>query len=80
MLAAVQAAAREDLSFALPDNYMRGAGDTYFSGKMLARLGRVLLIAEETEAASVQTALFQSALGRLRSGVEIWLNGKSTYY
>lgn len=36
-----------DIQYRIPDNYQRGAGDTYFSGKMLARLARVLVIAEE---------------------------------
>jgi len=35
------------VDFTLPDYFMRGAGDTYFSGKMLAKLGRIILIAEE---------------------------------
>lgn len=38
---------QKDLTFKLPKIYRRGAGDTYFSGKMLAKLGRILLIAEE---------------------------------
>ena len=36
-----------DLNFSLPINYQRGAGDTYFSGKMIAKLARIVLIAEE---------------------------------
>jgi len=38
---------QEDIKFVLPSYYRRGAGDTYFSGKMLAKLGRILLVAEE---------------------------------
>jgi endoglucanase Acf2 len=38
---------RVDIAYTLPDYFQRGAGDTYFSGKMLAKLGRILLIAEE---------------------------------
>jgi hypothetical protein len=37
MLEAVLLAAKADLSFALPVNYMVGAGDIYFSGKILAK-------------------------------------------
>jgi endoglucanase Acf2 len=37
----------QDITFTLPEHYCRGAGDTYFSGKELAKLGRILLIAEE---------------------------------
>jgi Glycosyl hydrolase family 81 C-terminal domain len=36
-----------DIHYTLPKFYVRGAGDTYFSGKMLAKLGRILLVAEE---------------------------------
>jgi Glycosyl hydrolase family 81 C-terminal domain len=36
-----------DMNYSLPAFYRRGAGDTYFSGKMLAKLGRILLVAEE---------------------------------
>jgi hypothetical protein len=38
---------RKDLNFSLPAYYRRGAGDTYFSGKMLAKLGRIVVIADE---------------------------------
>mmetsp|Transcript_5158 Transcript_5158/g.9805 ORF Transcript_5158/g.9805 Transcript_5158/m.9805 type:complete len:1224 (+) Transcript_5158:251-3922(+) len=40
-------ALNQDISFRLPDYYARGAGDTYFSGKMLAKLARILLVFEE---------------------------------
>jgi hypothetical protein len=36
-----------DMNFTLPDYFDRGAGDTYFSGKMLSKLGRILIVAEE---------------------------------
>ena len=36
-----------DIGFELPDFFQRGAGDTYFSGKYLAKLARILLISEE---------------------------------
>mmetsp|Transcript_7930 Transcript_7930/g.23402 ORF Transcript_7930/g.23402 Transcript_7930/m.23402 type:complete len:1211 (+) Transcript_7930:263-3895(+) len=36
-----------DIEFKIPDYFKRGAGDTYFSGKILAKLARILLIAEE---------------------------------
>jgi len=38
-----------DIEFQIPDYFQRGAGDTYFSGKILAKLARILLIAEEVE-------------------------------
>jgi endo-1,3(4)-beta-glucanase len=36
-----------DLDFRVPDYYLRGAGDTYFSGKMLAKLSRILVVYKE---------------------------------
>ena len=46
---AIAESLKEDMTFKLPDYFQRGAGDTYFSGKMLARLARVLLINEELD-------------------------------
>eukprot|EP00934_Nitzschia_sp_Nitz4_P007562 Nitzschia sp. Nitz4//scaffold27_size158506//54819//58530//NITZ4_002596-RA/size158506-snap-gene-0.215-mRNA-1//-1//CDS//3329545476//7552//frame0 len=37
----------DDLSYQIADNFQRGAGDTYFSGKQLARLSRIIVIAQE---------------------------------
>ena len=37
----------KDLQFRVPAYFQSGAGDTYFSGKMLAKLGRILVMAEE---------------------------------
>jgi hypothetical protein len=39
----------EDIKFRLPAYMKRGAGDTYFSGKLLAKLARILVIAEEID-------------------------------
>jgi hypothetical protein len=47
MVAEIRRALNNDLKYRLPTNYVYGAGDTYFSGKMLSKLGRILLIAEE---------------------------------
>ena len=47
IIPALMEAVSNDLSYRVPDNYMRGAGDTYFSGKALGKLARILLIAEE---------------------------------
>jgi len=72
-----------DLEYKIPDNYMHGAGDTYFAGKMLAKLARVLLIADEIseheggEDLGVGSPIFEAALDRLRAGTEIWLNGSA---
>jgi len=40
-------ALKEDFTFQIPGYYKRGAGDTYFSGKILAKVARLLLISEE---------------------------------
>lgn len=48
-ISALVSALHTDLDFRLSDFYERGAGDTYFSGKMLARLARVLMVADEVE-------------------------------
>ena len=105
IIPALAEAVSEDISFRLPGYYMRGAGDTYFSGKMLAKLGRIVVIASELRGLAATPAdnpydlddpserelrrivlasqaadlpsdeVIASALARLRSGVEIWLNG-----
>ena len=85
-------AINKDISYRIPDYYERGAGDTYFSGKMLAKLSRILLITEEMtdicsnddkppecDNISLPTeGQFQEALDHLRSSTEIWINGTAT--
>ena len=98
-------AVSKDIHFRLPDYYMRGAGDTYFSGKQLAKLARIIVIASELRGLAAtpddnsydlddpserelkriveasksielpSDEVIASALSRLRSGVEVWLNG-----
>uniref|UniRef100_A0A7S3L9T8 glucan endo-1,3-beta-D-glucosidase n=1 Tax=Amphora coffeiformis TaxID=265554 RepID=A0A7S3L9T8_9STRA len=46
-LADISKSLKKDLQFRLPDFFQRGVGDTYFSGKMLSKLGRILIMAEE---------------------------------
>lgn len=81
MRSAVEKAAKEDLLFAMPRNYMVGAGDTYFSGKLLAKLSRTIVIAHELGFESHEDPdmrrRFESALDHLQQGVEIWLNGSA---
>jgi len=36
-----------DIHFELPSYFKKGAGDTYFSGKMLAKLARIIMITKE---------------------------------
>ncbi len=80
-----------DLTYELPLNYQKGAGDTYFSGKMLAKLARIVQIGIEIEKLTLSSssnssystwiaeyrALHSDAVSRLRAGVEIWLNGSA---
>jgi hypothetical protein len=46
-ITALADALSDDIHYELSDNMLRGAADTYFSGKILARLGRVIVIASE---------------------------------
>jgi len=94
-----------DINYSIPENYMVGVGDTYFSGKMLAKLGRIIVVAQELrglaetpedelpgtsttdgikllsvirackEATLPSQQEVYDAIARLRSGVEVWLNG-----
>jgi hypothetical protein len=51
---------RQDLQFRLPEFYQHGIGDTYFSGKMLAKLARILLVWEEVDEICNPTTPFAS--------------------
>lgn len=105
VIPALAKAISTDIHFTLPEYYMAGAGDTYFSGKQLAKLGRIIIIASELRGLAAtpgsdsfdlddsnerelrrivqecksadlpSDATIESAIARLRSGVEIWLNG-----
>jgi endoglucanase Acf2 len=46
-ISALAQAVSTDIRYRLSDDLMRGAADTYFSGKIMARLGRVIEIAVE---------------------------------
>lgn len=67
---------KTDIKYRIPDNYRRGAGDTYFSGKVLAKLARILLV-DEGLGAVVPAKDFNDALDHLRQTVEVWLNGSA---
>jgi endoglucanase Acf2 len=66
MLDEIMDAAKKDLQWRLPSNYMIGAGDTYFSGKLLARFARVLIIADELGLRDSDE--FNAALDHLKDG------------
>eukprot|EP01041_Mallomonas_annulata_P006550 gene6550-13248_t len=76
LMPSVLKALEEDLLYEIPLNYRKGAGDTYFSGKMIAKLARIILVAEEA-GYDRQSPLFENALDRLKAGTEIWINGSA---
>jgi len=47
MIPDLMEAISDDINYRVPDNFLTGAGDTYFSGKALGKLARILLITEE---------------------------------
>ena len=66
----------DDIKYRRPYNYMKGAGDTYFSGKMLSKLARILVI-DEGLGKVLPRSEFNNALGALRESVEVWINGSA---
>jgi endoglucanase Acf2 len=40
---------KEDIKYQMSNNILRGAADTYFSGKTIARLARIIIIADELQ-------------------------------
>jgi endoglucanase Acf2 len=48
-LSALANSVKTDLAFRIPDNFQIGAGDTYFGAKSMAKLARILVIAEEVQ-------------------------------
>jgi len=64
-----------DSDFDLPLNYQVGVGDTYFSGKMLARLARLVTIADELGESGEK--YFQEMVDRLTERLEVWLKPDS---
>jgi len=69
----LEASLLTDLEYDVPLNYRKGAGDTYFSGKMLARLARVVLISNQMGAQFAGKR--DAAVRRLAKGVTVWLDG-----
>lgn len=76
---------QKDLHFRVSKIYRRGYGDTYFSGKMLAKLARICMVAEEVRELCEETACInppsdedmQAAVDELKRSVEIWINGNA---
>jgi hypothetical protein len=63
-LSSLAEALQEDMNFRLPHYYRRGAGDTYFSGKMLAKAGRILMIADELSQLCSGEASYEEEISR----------------
>eukprot|EP00536_Pseudo-nitzschia_multiseries_P001938 jgi/Psemu1/251120/estExt_Genewise1Plus.C_260031 len=59
----------EDIRYRIPSNFLSGAGDTYFSGKTIAKLARILLIHEELPGDDE----VEDALNQLREAVSVWV-------
>jgi len=49
-----------DIGYQIPSNFQSGAADTYFSGKTIAKLARILLVAEEVKELCVSASLDES--------------------
>mmetsp|Transcript_1066 Transcript_1066/g.2389 ORF Transcript_1066/g.2389 Transcript_1066/m.2389 type:complete len:876 (-) Transcript_1066:194-2821(-) len=70
----VRAAVEEDASkFKMPKNYQMGAGDPYNAGKLLSRMGRIVLIADELGMKEQR----DSMLMPLANYTSLWLLGKT---
>ena len=70
---AIRDALKADASRKLPAYYARGAGDTYFSGKELARRARLVVIADEVDDADTASLLAVEVLAALRN----WLSPRN---
>jgi hypothetical protein len=60
-------AVTQDLNYAIPANYLIGAGDTYFSGKALAKLARIILVAQELKDLCASAQRQMQAPGSLKA-------------
>eukprot|EP01041_Mallomonas_annulata_P000931 gene931-1807_t len=75
ILPLIKSSISDDLHYNIQDIYARGVGDTYFSGKELAKLARIIIIANEL-GYTLDNIDFQNALNRLKKGIEIWIENK----
>jgi len=65
-----------DKDFDLPRNMKLGAGDTYWSGKFLARLARIIVIADEL--GQSHEPYFEDMVERLLERTSTWLDPNSS--
>ena len=69
MIPTLADALSKDIKYRLSDNLLRGAADTYFSGKILARSARVIVIADELKQLST-AATDDQTLAQLQSSYD----------
>mmetsp|Transcript_87892 Transcript_87892/g.253522 ORF Transcript_87892/g.253522 Transcript_87892/m.253522 type:complete len:1132 (+) Transcript_87892:100-3495(+) len=62
---------KPDKDFDVPRMYQLGVGDTYFSGKLVSRLARLIPIADEVGVSS--EPYFSEMIQRLTNRFEVWL-------
>jgi len=65
-----------DKDFELPEEFTKGMGDTYFSGKQFGRLAQLIAIANEV--GQSHQPWFGEMVDRLQSAMESWLHKSST--
>jgi len=78
----------DDIRYQIPPNFQSGAADTYFSGKTIAKLARILLVNEEIEELCASNSEYveacdglelsgdeeiTEALNQLRESVTVWV-------
>ena len=81
VLSSLGAAVQRDANFQLAANYRKGSGDTYFSGKQVAKLARIGLIATELSRIGNNSTLYADIATtieiRLRGYLRLWLSGST---
>jgi len=81
-----------DIRYQIPSNFQSGAADTYFSGKTIAKLARILLITEEMKELCASNNDYKTvcngldlpreeeieeALNQLRDSVTVWVRSNT---
>ncbi len=66
----VLSALKADSTYDLAENYQLGAGDTYFSGKMIAKMARLAVIADELDETEVRDTILET----LKQRITVWLS------
>ena len=69
MIPVLAAALSKDIHYRLSANLLKGAADTYFSGKILARMARVIVIADELASLASSSSSKSSDLSNVYTDV-----------